>query len=49
MDQVFWFVSALQLAVYQNSEEGPEAQSRAVKAVFFHEQDYPDSSVEEIK
>ena len=35
------------LAVYQNSKEGPEAQSKAVKAVLFHEQDYPEASVEE--
>ena len=35
------------LAVYQNSDKGPEAQAKAVKAVFYHEQDYPDSSVEE--
>ena len=35
------------LAVYQNRKEGPEAQSKAVKAVFFHEQDYPEATVEE--
>ena len=35
------------LAVYQHSDEGPEAQSKAVKAVFYHEQDHTGSSVEE--
>ena len=30
-------------------EEGPEAQAKAVEAVFFHEQDYPDASMEERK
>ena len=37
------------MAVYQNCEAGPEAQSKAVKAVFFHEQDYPCATVEERK
>ena len=37
------------MAVYQNRVEGPEAQSRAVKAIVYHEQDYPGSSVEERK
>ena len=37
------------LAIYQNMKEGPEAQAKAVEAVFFHEQDYPEASVEERK
>ena len=37
------------LAIYQNCEARPEAQSTAVKAVFFHEQDYPGATTEERK
>ena len=33
------------LAVYQNMEGGPEAQSTAVKGVLFHEMDYPEASL----
>ena len=35
------------LAVYDNTEAGPRAQSKAVKAVLWHELDRPDSTKEE--
>ena len=35
------------LAVYDNTEAGPQAQSKAVKAVLWHELDRPDATKEE--
>ena len=35
------------LAVYQNVDNGPDSQATAVKAVLYHEMDYPEANIDE--
>ena len=45
----FKLAQKYKLAVYQNPEATPEDKSRAVQAIFYHEQDYPLSTIAEKK